>query len=87
MSRITDNHVTDEYLYKLLHEIAEDEAKEGEFHPAEHICYTAAERLKELYNMVHGEDDIEMLYEIVKRVRDKAYLERLMKEAEDEGIK
>lgn len=82
MSRIIDNVVTDKILFESLLEIAKQDAERDEFHVEEHTCWMAAMRLQELYGMVHGQNDAELLYEIAQRLRDETKLKEMMEKDE-----
>ena len=67
-------------LVKILRLIAKNEAEEGEFHPEEHTCWLAANRIEELQAMIDGKGDPQLLHEIATRLWHKEQHEKIMAE-------
>ena len=50
--RGNDEFLTPEYIVEWLRETAKDEAKRGEYHPAEHTCWIAADIIEKQNDVI-----------------------------------
>jgi len=65
-----DAFLTTEHICKSLRSIAEDEAKEGEYHPAEHINWIAADAIERLVEMIDKKHLVASLKEAIRRIEN-----------------
>ena len=65
-------------LVSNLREMAKLDAKKGEYHPEEHTCWLAADRIVALQAMIAGQRDPQLLHEIATRLWHKEQHEQVL---------
>ena len=76
-----DSFLTPELIVESLREISEEEGKKGEFNPAEHTCWIAANMIEKMHDVIHEKAPEIWLRELADRLE---FYKFVPKEDDDE---
>ena len=74
--RGNDSFLTPEYMIDSLREIAKRDGEEGEFHPAEHTCWIAADMIEKMNDVIHEKAPEIWLRELADRLEFKRWVSK-----------